>query len=46
VTTGPVEAARRQAYAAMEPAERLARALALSSFVFRLRRSTRLPHRS
>jgi hypothetical protein len=41
-TTDPVEAERRTAYEAMEPGERLARALALSSFALRLRESARL----
>ena len=40
-TAGPVEDERRKAYAAMDPGERLARALALSSFAFRLRESVR-----
>lgn len=40
-----VEAERRKVYAAMGPGERLARALALSSFVLRLRESVRLSHR-
>ena len=38
-TTDPVEAERRQAYEAMAPGERLARALACSSFAARLRES-------
>jgi len=41
-----VEAERRRAYAAMDPAERLARALALSSFALDLRESARLPRPS
>ncbi|MFZ1058452.1 MAG: hypothetical protein WAP47_04585 [Candidatus Rokuibacteriota bacterium] len=45
-TTDPVEAERRRAYAAMDPAERLARALALSSFALDLRESARLPRPS
>ncbi|MBI4587883.1 MAG: hypothetical protein HY725_03515 [Candidatus Rokubacteria bacterium] len=44
-TVDPVEIERRKAYAAMDPGERLARALALSSFVFRLRGSARLCRR-
>lgn len=45
-TMDPVASERRKAYRAMEPAERLARALALSSFAFALRESARLPRRS
>lgn len=41
-TADPVEIERRKAYAAMGPGERLARALAFSSFAFRLRGSARL----
>lgn len=41
-TLDPVKAERRKAYQAMDPGERLARALALSSFAFKLRRSARL----
>ena len=44
-TMDPVEAERQKAYQAMEPRERLARALALSSFTLRLRESARLPRR-
>ena len=40
-TMDPVDAERRKVYAAMDPAERLARALALSSFTLRLRESAR-----
>ncbi len=40
-TVDAVEAERRKAYAAMDPGERLARALALSSFALRLRESAR-----
>jgi len=42
----PVDAERRKVYAAMDPAERLARALALSSFALSLRESARLSRRS
>lgn len=45
-TADPVEAERRKAYAAMDPAERLARALALSSFAMGLRESARLSRQS
>ncbi|MBI3031465.1 MAG: hypothetical protein HYY64_18345 [Candidatus Rokubacteria bacterium] len=45
-TADPVEAERRKAYSAMEAGERLARALALSSFVAALRESVRLQRRS
>jgi len=41
----PVEAERRRAYAAMPPGERLARALALSSFALELRESARRSRR-
>lgn len=44
-TADPVEAERRKAYEAMDPGERLARALALSSFALRLRESARLSRR-
>lgn len=44
-TVDAVEAERRRAYAAMDPGERLARALALSSFVLRLRESARRSRR-
>ncbi len=44
-TADPVEAERRKAYEAMTPGERLARALALSSFVLRLRESAHLSQR-
>lgn len=44
-TAGPLELERRQAYAAMDPGERLARALAFSSFASRLRGSARLSRR-
>jgi hypothetical protein len=44
-TTGPLEEERRKAYAAMDPAERLARALALSSFALQLRHSPRASRR-
>ncbi len=45
-TAGPVEDERRKAYAAMDPGERLARALALCSFTLELRKSARLSRRS
>ena len=44
-TTAPVEAERRRAYQAMDPGERLIRALALSSFALRLRESAQLQRR-
>ena len=44
-TADPVAAERRRAYAAMDPGERLARALALSSFALRLRDSARFSNR-
>ncbi len=44
-TMDPVEAERRRAYAAMEPGERLARALALSSFALELRDAVRRSRR-
>jgi len=40
-TADPVAAERRRTYAAMDPGERLARALALSSFALGLRESAR-----
>lgn len=44
-TTDPVEAERRKACEAMDPGERLARALALSSFALKLRGSAFLSRR-
>jgi len=44
-TADPVETERRKAYEVMDPGERLARALALSSFALRLRESARLSRR-
>lgn len=44
-TADPVEAERRRVYKAMNPGERLARALALSSFALKLRQSARLSRR-
>lgn len=41
-TVDAVKAERRRAYQAVDPGERLARALALSSFAFKLRGATRL----
>ena len=41
-----MEDERRKAYAAMDPGERLARALALCSFTLELRKSARLSRRS
>jgi hypothetical protein len=40
-TADPIEAERRKAYAAMDPGERLARALALSSFALKLGEANR-----
>ena len=44
-TMEPVPVERRRAYAAVQPGERLARALALSSFALELRESVRRSRR-
>lgn len=44
-TLDPVQVERRRAYQAMYPGERLSRALALSSFAWRLRESAKLQRR-
>lgn len=44
-TVDPIQAERHRTYAAMDPGERLARALALSSFSQRLRNGARLSRR-